>query len=185
MALDKIRKRDGSVVPFEADKIAAAMRKAIEAVGEGEPSRAEEMTREVTGKLEARFVEEIPTVEEVQDLVEETLIEWGLPRTAKSYILYRERRAEIRRTKDFIGVRDELKLTVNAVNVLKKRYLLKADDHNVVETPWELFRRVARHSALDWNNAALPDDLRDIAELLNVAPDTADRLLRDIDAEND
>lgn len=49
----------------------------------------------------------------------------------------------------------------------------------------QLALRVARHSALDWNNAALPDDLRDIAELLNVAPDTADRLLRDIDAEND
>ncbi len=144
MPLDRIRKRDGSVVPFEAGKITAAIRKAIEEVREDDPSRAEELTAEVVSKLEERFVEDIPSVEEVQDLVEETLIERGLPRTAKSYILYRERRAEIRRTKDFIGVRDELKLTVNAVNVLKKRYLLKDERGQVAETPDGMFRRVAR-----------------------------------------
>lgn len=144
MPLDRIRKRDGSVVPFEAGKITAAIRKAIEEVREDDPSRAEVLTAEVVSKLEERFVEDIPSVEEVQDLVEETLIERGLPRTAKSYILYRERRAEIRRTKDFIGVRDELKLTVNAVNVLKKRYLLKDERGQVAETPDGMFRRVAR-----------------------------------------
>ena len=144
MPLDQIRKRDGSLVPFGAAKIASAIQAAIAAVGEGEPSRAEELTREVTSKLEARFVEDIPTVEEVQDVVEETLIARGLPHTAKSYILYRERRAEIRRTKDFIGVRDELKLTVNAVNVLKKRYLLKDEHGQVVEMPDGMFRRVAK-----------------------------------------
>ncbi len=143
MALEKIRKRDGSVVPFEVEKIAAAVRKAMEAADEGEPSRAGEMAGEVMHKLAERFVQEVPTVEEVQDLVEETLVAWGLPRTAKSYILYRERRAEIRRTKDFLGVKDELKLTVNAVNVLKKRYLLKDLHGQVAETPDSMFRRVA------------------------------------------
>ncbi|NPV59163.1 MAG: vitamin B12-dependent ribonucleotide reductase [Actinobacteria bacterium] len=144
MPLERIRKRDGKVVAFEAAKIEAAVRKAIEAVGEGEASRAGEISRRVVSKLEARFVEDIPSVEEVQDLVEETLIEEGLPRTAKAYILYRERRAEIRRTKDFIGVKDELKLTVNAVNVLKKRYLLKDESGQVAETPDQMFRRVAK-----------------------------------------
>ncbi|WP_287154906.1 vitamin B12-dependent ribonucleotide reductase [Candidatus Solincola tengchongensis] len=144
MPLDRIRKRDGSVVPFEKVKIAAAVRKALEAVGEGDPSRAESLADEVAVKLEERYVGDIPTVEEVQDLVEETLIERGLPRTAKAYILYREKRAEIRRTKDFLGVRDELKLTINAVNVLKKRYLLKDERGQVAETPDQMFRRVAR-----------------------------------------
>ena len=49
----------------------------------------------------------------------------------------------------------------------------------------QLALRVARHSALDWDNAALPDDLHDIAALLNISPDAADRLLRDIDDEDD
>jgi len=144
MSMDRIRKRDGSVAPFEKGKIAAAIRKALEAVDEGDPSRAESLAGEVVAKLEERYVGDIPTVEEVQDLVEETLIERGLPRTAKAYILYREKRAEIRRTKDFLGVRDELKLTINAVNVLKKRYLLKDERGQVVETPDRMFRRVAR-----------------------------------------
>jgi ribonucleoside-diphosphate reductase alpha chain len=144
MSMDRIRKRDGSVAPFEKGKIAAAIRKALEAVDEGDPSRAESLAGEVVAKLEERYVGDIPTVEEVQDLVEETLIERGLPRTAKAYILYREKRAEIRRTKDFLGVRDELKLTINAVNVLKKRYLLKDERGQVVETPDQMFRRVAR-----------------------------------------
>ncbi|MGQ9536805.1 MAG: vitamin B12-dependent ribonucleotide reductase [Actinomycetota bacterium] len=144
MTMERIRKRDGSVVPFEKDKIAAAIRKALEAVGEGDPSRAGSLAEEVVARLEERYVGDIPTVEEVQDLVEETLIDRGLPRTAKAYILYREKRAEIRRTKDFLGVRDELKLTINAVNVLKKRYLLKDEKGQVVETPDQMFRRVAR-----------------------------------------
>lgn len=142
--MQKIRKRDGTVVPFVKGKIAAAIRKALEAVGEGDPSRAEDLADEVVAKLEVRYTGDVPTVEEVQDIVEETLIERDLPRTAKSYILYREKRAEIRRTKNFIGVRDELKLTVNAVNVLKKRYLLKDEKGRVVETPDQMFRRVAR-----------------------------------------
>lgn len=47
----------------------------------------------------------------------------------------------------------------------------------------QLAIRVARHSALDWDNAALPDDVHEVAELLNIAPDAAARLLREIDAE--
>ncbi len=144
MPLDQIRKRDRSVVAFEPAKIANAIGRAIEAVGEGSAESADDLTREVVAGLSERFSNRIPTVEDVQDQVEETLIGRGLPQTAKAYILYRARRTEIRQTKDFIGVRDELKLTVNAVNVLKKRYLLKDEDGQMVETPDQMFRRVAR-----------------------------------------
>ena len=47
----------------------------------------------------------------------------------------------------------------------------------------QLALRVARHSALDWDNPALPDDVNDVAELLNIAPDSALRLLREIDED--
>jgi len=62
---------------------------------------------------------------------------------AKAYILYRERRAEVRRLKASIGVHDDLKLTVNAVKVLERRYLLRDEEGNIVETPRQIFRRVA------------------------------------------
>ena len=67
--------------------------------------------------------------------------------TARAYMAYRRRRAEIRAAKQFLGVRDDLKLPLNALTVLKKRYLLKDGKGQVTETPGELFRRVARHVA--------------------------------------
>ncbi len=144
MAVERIRKRDGTVAAFEAQKIASAIAKAFRAAGEGGPVEAEGLAARMELELERRFEGEVPSVEDVQDLVEEALIGSGFPRTAKAYILYRQERSEIRRMKELIGVRDELKLTVNAVHVLKKRYLQKDENGQVVETPLQMFRRVAR-----------------------------------------
>ena len=80
----------------------------------------------------------------MQDLVEETLTRSGFEKTARAYIVYREQHAETRRTKQLLGVRDDLKLPVNAVKVLEKRYLRKDAAGEVVETPREMFERVAR-----------------------------------------
>ncbi len=91
----------------------------------------------------------IPGVEDVQDIVEEVLIKNGYAAVAKAYILYREKRAQIRKAKQFFGVKDELKLSVNAVRVLERRYLLKDEHGNVVETPLELFRRISKAISLD------------------------------------
>ncbi len=91
----------------------------------------------------------IPGVEDVQDIVEEVLIKNGYASVAKAYILYREERARIRKAKELLGVRDELKLPINAIRVLKRRYLLKDDLGNATETPLELFRRIAKAVALD------------------------------------
>ena len=95
--LDLIRKRDGRTVPFDPDKITQAIVKAFEASHSAKTQRtAEEITRQVLHKLETSESIEIPTVEEVQDMVEGTLIESGFVRTAKSYILYRAERSRIR-----------------------------------------------------------------------------------------
>ena len=72
------------------------------------------------------------------------LVRRGLAGAAKAFILYRQRRAELRAAKSQMGVHDELKLTVNAAEVLRKRYLLRDGRGQVVETPEQLFRRVAR-----------------------------------------
>ncbi len=89
----------------------------------------------------------IPTVEEVQDIVERVLIKEGHAKTAKAYILWRQKRKEIREAKALYGISDELKLSVNSVKVLERRYLRKDENGRVTETPSELFRRVAKNIA--------------------------------------
>lgn len=144
MAFRRVEKRDGTLVEFDAQKIERAIARALEATGES--GRPEELAREVIARLVERpgSSEASPTVEEVQDRVEETLAARGLLATARAYIGYRQRRAAIRHTKQLLGVRDALKLTVNAAAVLKKRYLLRNERGEIVETPEALFHRVAR-----------------------------------------
>jgi ribonucleoside-triphosphate reductase (formate) len=92
-----IRKRDGRVVSFDAEKITDAIFKAAKAVGGSNRDIAENLTAQVIKSLEEKAHNAIiPTVEEVQDTVEIILIENGHARTAKAYILYRDRRTRIR-----------------------------------------------------------------------------------------
>ncbi|MGI5875330.1 MAG: anaerobic ribonucleoside-triphosphate reductase [Dethiobacteria bacterium] len=96
----KIIKRDGRVLPFHAEKITQAIFKAARAVGGEDYSLAEELTREVLVYLSGKYLPGVsPTVEEIQDAVEKTLIEKGHARTAKAYILYRAKRTRIREAK--------------------------------------------------------------------------------------
>ena len=95
--LDTILKRDGRTVPFDPNKITSAILKAFEASHSAKTqSTAEEITREVIRNLERSENIEVPSVEDVQDMVESVLIEKGFVRTAKSYILYRAERSRIR-----------------------------------------------------------------------------------------
>ena len=95
--LDTILKRDGRTVPFDPDKITNAIVKAFEASHSAKTqATAEEITREVIHNLERSETIEVPSVEDVQDMVESVLIEKGFVRTAKSYILYRAERSRIR-----------------------------------------------------------------------------------------
>jgi ribonucleoside-diphosphate reductase alpha chain len=141
--VSKIRKRDGRIVDFDPGKIARAIQKAFEATGEKDGEEARVLAEEVVGLIEDR-IEGIPRVEDVQDLVEEVLIKHGYAKTAKAYILYRQKRAELREVKEFFGVVDDLKLGINAIKVLERRYLLRDENFNIVETPSGMFRRVAR-----------------------------------------
>jgi len=142
--INKIRKRDGRIVDFDPRKIANAIHKALEAVKVKDGELSDKLSREVVTILEENFVDKIPSVEDVQDIVEKVLIKNGYAEVAKAYILYRQKRTEIREKKRLLGVRDDLKLTVNAVSVLERRYLRKDDEGNVIETPAEMFRRVAK-----------------------------------------
>jgi len=94
--MQRIVKRDGRVVPFNETKITTAIWKAMREVGEGDEYLAKRLSERVEELLDTRFVGESPTVEEIQDAVEESLIEFGLTRTAKAYILYRKQHEDLR-----------------------------------------------------------------------------------------
>lgn len=139
----RITKRDGRVVEFELRKLVSVIEKAGAQVGEYGVAEAERLA-----EIAAHFIkEETTSVEAVQDIVEQVLMAAGHYKTAKAYILYREKRSDERRAERLIGVRDDLNMTPNQLKVMESRYLLKDEDGKVVETPSELFRRVARNLA--------------------------------------
>lgn len=142
--MEHIRKRDGRIVGFDPDKITVAIHKAIISVKGKDDGLAQKMSQQVVETLEDRFRKDIPGVEDVQDIVEDVLIKNGYSEVAKAYILYRQKRSDVRETKKYLGItQDDLKLSVNAARVLERRYLLKDENGNPVETPSEMFKRVA------------------------------------------
>lgn len=95
--IKKIKKRNKEIVDFDLSKIEEAIHKAITATGQGDGAESKRVSEKVVDILNRRFRgEEIPSVEQVQDIVEEALILEGLADTAKAYILYREQRRRIR-----------------------------------------------------------------------------------------
>jgi len=143
--LPQVRKRDGSLEHFQPEKITSAIQKALESAKGRDGKHAKKLADQVVASLEKHFsAKVIPSVEDVQDVVEEILLKNKLADVAKHFILYRQQHKEVREFKTFLGVRDELKLTPNAIKVLAKRYLLRNDEGNIVETPARLFRRVAK-----------------------------------------
>ena len=101
--LTRIKKRDGSIEKFHPEKITWAIFKAATACGGNDFQRAEELCRQVIDMAELKYANSIPDVEGIQDLVEKVLIENGHARTAKAYILYREKRKSARELNALIG----------------------------------------------------------------------------------
>ena len=98
--IEQVVKRTGAVVPFNKERIVNAIYRAAVAVGGRDRSLAERLADQVATILgNAMPAGRIPTVEEIQDIVEKVLIENGHARTAKAYILYREERSRHRQSK--------------------------------------------------------------------------------------
>lgn len=95
--IERIVKRDGNIVAYDRDRIATAIFKAAASVGGTDRRLAEELAADVERRLvEVYGAHAMPTVEEIQDIVEEVLIKNGHVKTAKAYILYRHQRAQLR-----------------------------------------------------------------------------------------
>lgn len=143
MPITKIRKRDGRIVDFNPIRIQDAIHKALIAVELGDGERAEALTTVIVRRLEDRFKIEIPSVEDAQDAVIEVLRKEGYGRVADEYQAYRKKKDEIRSLREKLGI-EEPKLTVNALEVLRQRYLLKDLNERIIETPAQMFKRIAK-----------------------------------------
>jgi ribonucleoside-triphosphate reductase (formate) len=112
-----IQKRDGRIVEFDITKISQAIFKAAKAVGGDDYELAVELSRVVVRYLVSSNVNGIPTVEEVQDAVEKTLIERGHAKTAKVYILYRDRRTRMREARsELMDIVEDILVETNREN---------------------------------------------------------------------
>jgi ribonucleoside-diphosphate reductase alpha chain len=148
-----IRKRDGRIVNFAQSKISDAIYKALVATGKPDYPLAEKLANRVVQKMIQQGYgstekDAIPSVEDVQDIVESILIEEGLSETAKSYILYRHERRKVRDDKMKILNKkdlDEVDKTfdVNSLRVLAARYLLRDKNNEIIEGPKMMLERVA------------------------------------------
>jgi ribonucleoside-diphosphate reductase alpha chain len=142
MSIEKVRKRDGRLEDFDQEKITGAIHRALMAAGKRDGKVARRISSRVVRILERRF--EIPSVEQIQDAVVEVLRREGFGDVAREYEEYRRRKAELRELRERFGIDAEPKLTANALEVLRERYLLKNERGETVETPAQMFGRVAR-----------------------------------------
>lgn len=143
-----VKKRDNRIVPFDQSKITNAIKKAIFAVKEENGQSAQKVSDEVVKAINQKYGGKTPTVENIQDLVVATLKSTGHEDVADAYEDYRKKRTEIRNAKYYLLSRDiKLKITPNALKVLESRYLRKDENGKLIETPSQLFQRVAENVA--------------------------------------
>src|ERR671928_547223 len=148
-----IRKRDGRTVNFAKSKISDAIYKALVATGKPNYPLAEKLASRVVQKMIQQGYgsaekDAVPSVEDVQDIVESILIEEGLSETAKAYILYRHERRKVRDEKMKILNKKDLDevdkaFDINSLRVLAARYLLRDSNNETIEGPKQMFERVA------------------------------------------
>ncbi|MGI0010993.1 MAG: adenosylcobalamin-dependent ribonucleoside-diphosphate reductase, partial [Nitrosopumilaceae archaeon] len=146
----EVKKRDGRVLNFQKDKISNAVYKALIACGRPDHSLADKLAEGVMMKLlkQGFSASTPPSVEDVQDMVESTLIDEGLGEIAKAYILYRHERRKLREEKMKVlnaKLLDDVakKFDINCLRVLASRYLFRNNKGEIIESPAEMFERVA------------------------------------------
>jgi len=148
--INEIRKRSGAVTAFNQDKISNAIFKALAATSKADRALADQLANKVMDKLvEQGFTRSrTPSVEDIQDIVETTLIDCDNRDIAKAYIVYRHERRKLRdekmkvlNTKSLDTVSKNFDL--NCLRVLASRYLFRNNKSEIIESPTQMFERVA------------------------------------------
>ncbi|WP_211231302.1 anaerobic ribonucleoside-triphosphate reductase [Halonatronum saccharophilum] len=145
----KVKKRDGRLVPFDLEKIIDAIFSAAKEVGGHNRNIAKEVGEIAISYLIDMVGNDIPTVEEVQDSVEKALIETGHAKTAKAYIIYREKRSHYRHAKSDL---------MNQVATVERETL--RDNANVGNSPSAKMLQVGMAASKEYYLSNLiPDDI--------------------------
>ncbi len=97
MVVEQVQKRSGEVVSFDKAKITSAIFNAAQSVGGTDINQAKMITENVMNVLDQKYHNKVPTVEDIQDIIEKILIETGHAKTAKAFILYRADREKERK----------------------------------------------------------------------------------------
>ncbi|MCQ2568561.1 MAG: ribonucleoside triphosphate reductase [Alphaproteobacteria bacterium] len=95
-SLASVKKRSGEIVPFDVKKIFDAIKSAVAVTNEITDADIVKITQDVLKRLDAKYIDSIPDVENIQDIVVQTLMDAHAYKTAESYIVYRQKRAETR-----------------------------------------------------------------------------------------
>ncbi|MGH1566460.1 MAG: adenosylcobalamin-dependent ribonucleoside-diphosphate reductase [Nitrosopumilus sp.] len=148
--INEIRKRSGTVTAFNKDKISNAIFRALAATSKADRGLADQLADKVVDKLvEQGFtISRTPSVEDIQDIVESTLIDSGNSDIAKAYIVYRHERRKLRDEKMKVLNLKSLdpvskKFDLNCLRVLSSRYLFRNGKNEIIESPTQMFERVA------------------------------------------
>jgi ribonucleoside-diphosphate reductase alpha chain len=140
-----IRKRDGLQEEFSLQKLAASIQKALAQAQAKKPeTTALSITEKVHVQLLRIFNNLTPRSQDIHDVVVESLEKAGQQKAAKVYDEQRKSRYDSQKFHTILGVRDELGFSVQAVSVLAHQYLIKNEEGTVIETPGQMFRRVAK-----------------------------------------
>ncbi len=156
----KIKKRDGSIADFDIQKIANAIHKALKATNKGDGKESAALSERVVDILNRRFKGgEIPTVEQIQDIVEEVLVLEDYMDTAKAYIIYRDQRRQIREANKVV---DESSDKIDSY--LKELDWQVSENANMTFSLQGLNQYVGSYiSKKYWLNKIYPQEIRDAA----------------------
>lgn len=148
--INEIRKRSGAVTAFNQNKISNAIFRALAATSKADRVLADQLANKVVQKLvEQGFtISRTPSVEDIQDIVESTLIDSGNSDIAKAYIVYRHERRKLRDEKmKVLNVKSldavSKNFDLNCLRVLASRYLFRNNKNEIIESPTQMFERVA------------------------------------------
>src|SRR3989339_432161 len=144
----KVIKRSDKEQILDVEKIADSIFLAAQDVGGTDDKLALKLAKEGVSRIEKHYgrIKKV-TSAEIGDMVERVLLEATHYKTAKAYILNREKKRQVEASKRALGVNDDVGLSYNALLVAKEKYLLRDSEGEVIETPGGMFARTAKFLA--------------------------------------